>query len=110
MEPNVLGGKQTELSTNDGFRKNALICRYVSSSPHINSHAGRSVSMGFLCLDINFMKVLKYGLSTETVDLLSTPGMQQKSIIPSLLCRPMVLHKSKTNDPNVNKFDLHALK
>ena len=100
-------------STNDGVREKALTCRYASSSPHINSHAGRSVSMGFPCLDINFMKFSKYGFSIEGVDLLYTPKLQGKTITPSLLSCPMVLHKSKTNDPNdpnINEFDLHALK
>ena len=103
-------GFKWNFSTNEWFREKASICRYASSSPHINSHAGRSVSMGFPCLDINFMTVLKYSFSTEAVELVCTPGMQRKSITSSLLSCPMVLHESKTNDPNVSKFDLNALK
>ena len=107
---NVLGGVEVELLNSDGVRKKASTCRYVSSSPHMNNHAMRFVSMGFPCLDISFMKASKYGLSTEAVDRLCTLGMQRKSITPSLVFHPMVLDESNTNKVNVNEFDLNALK
>ena len=56
------------------------------------------------------MKASKYGMSTEAVDQPCTPGMQRKSITPSLLSRPMVLHESDTNKENVNELDLNVLK
>ena len=103
-------GYRLNFSTNDGLCKKASTCRYASSFPHINSHARRSMSMGFSCLDINFMNVSKYGFSIEVVDLVYNPGMQRKSITLSLLSLPMVLHEYETNDPNINKFDLNVLK
>ena len=103
-------GYMLNASSNSGFCEKALTCKYASSSPHINSHAESFVSMGFPCLQINFMNFSKYGFFIEAIDLVYTPRMHQNSIIPSLQSNPMVLHKSKIHDSNVNKFDLNVLK
>ena len=103
-------GFRLNASTTIEIHKKALTCKYASSSPHINNHTRISISMGFPCKEINFINFSKYSFSTKAIDLLWTPRMQRKSITPSLLSCPMILHKSKIHDPDVNEFDLNALK
>ena len=54
----------------------------------MNNHAGRSVSVGFPCLDISFMKASKYGLSTEVVDRPCTPRNAAEVNYPQLAIPP----------------------
>ena len=70
---------------NGGFREKASTCKYASSSSHIKSHAGRSVSMGFPCLGINFMNFLKYGFSNNiTLNCLSFRGGRHANVLTSV--------------------------